>query len=158
MKIHYYNRTRLSEDLEKQYTATYCANLKQLLSISDVVSINCPLNASTTNLISSAEFAAIKDGVYLVNTARGPIVDEKALIEALEGRKVHRAGLDVFADEPKINPYFLTSDRCIVQPHLGGLTDGAFAKAETECLENIRSFFETGRPVAPVNEVSINGK
>lgn len=155
MKVHYYNRTRLSADLEEQHHATYCASLKELLSVSDVVSVNCPLNAETTSLLSQAEFAAMKDGVFLINTARGPIVDEKALIQALESGKVHRAGLDVFLGEPKINRYFLESDKCIIQPHLGGLTDGAFKKAETECFENIRHFFETGRPVAPVNEAAI---
>jgi lactate dehydrogenase-like 2-hydroxyacid dehydrogenase len=128
--------------------------LEKLLSSSDVVSVNCPLNAETTNLISRKEFAAMKDGVYFINTARGPIVDEEALIEALESGKVHRAGLDVFAGEPSIHQYFLQSDKCIIQPHLGGLTDTAFKNAETECFENIRSFFETGKPIAPVNKVS----
>ncbi|KAI9739967.1 MAG: hypothetical protein M1818_005023 [Claussenomyces sp. TS43310] len=158
MKIHYYNRTRLSPDVEKQFGATYCENLEELLSLSDVVSVNCPLNAHTTGLISSAEFAAMKDGAYFVNTARGPIVDEVALIEALESGKICRAGLDVFDAEPSINEYFQKSDHCIVQPHLGGLTDAAFRRAEVECFENIRSFFETGRPVASVNEVSVEIK
>jgi lactate dehydrogenase-like 2-hydroxyacid dehydrogenase len=96
----------------------------------------------------------MKDGVYLVNTARGAIVDESALIDALESGKVRRAGLDVFDGEPKINAYFLESDKCVLQPHLGGLTDGAFANAEMECFENIRSFFETRRPMAPVNSIA----
>jgi lactate dehydrogenase-like 2-hydroxyacid dehydrogenase len=153
MKIRYYNRTRLPINVEDQFGATYCGSLHELLSTSDVVSVNCPLNAQTTDLISRAEFETMKDGVYFVNTARGPIVNEAALIEALESGKVCRAGLDVFDGEPGINEYFRTSHRCIIQPHLGGLTDAAFRRAETECFENIKSFFETGRPVAPVNEV-----
>jgi len=152
MKIHYYNRTRLPTDVEEHFDATYCENLEDLLSISDVISMNCPLNAQTTGLITGAEFAAMKDGVYFVNTARGPIVDEAALIGALKSGKVCRAGLDVFTAEPSINEYFQKSDHCILQPHLGGLTDAAFHRAETECFENIKSFFESGRPVAPVNK------
>ncbi len=83
----------------------------------------------------------MRDGVFLVNTARGAIINEEALIAALESGKVARAGLDVFSSEPNINPYFTRSDKVIVQPHLGGLTDFAFHKAEKEALENIRAFF-----------------
>jgi phosphoglycerate dehydrogenase-like enzyme len=121
---------------------------------SDVVSINCPLNAETTNLIGEAEFAAMKDGAFFVNTSRGAVVHEPSLIAALESGKVARAGLDVFCNEPNIDPYFLTSDKVIVQPHLGGLTDVAFRKAETECFENIRALFQKGKPNSPVMEIT----
>lgn len=154
MKIKYYSRHQLPGEVEEEYRAEYCPTLRSLLSASDVVSISCPLNATTTNLISHAEFAAMKPGAFLVNTARGAVVDEEALIEALESGKLTRAGLDVFRNEPNINPYFLTSDKVIAQPHVGGLTDVAFRKSERECFENIRSLFKTGRPVAPVNEVT----
>ncbi|KAK5119749.1 hypothetical protein LTR85_007325 [Meristemomyces frigidus] len=136
MKIVYHNRRQLPPDVE---------------SNSDVVSVNCPLNASTTNLIGQAEFAAMKDSSFLVNTARGPIIDEAALKTALESGKIARAGLDVLCNEPDVDPYFLQTDQVIVQPHLGGLTDVAFRKAERECFENIRAYFETGKPNSPVN-------
>ncbi|KAH8586381.1 putative 2-hydroxyacid dehydrogenase [Bisporella sp. PMI_857] len=153
LKVRYYNRRQLPAEEEGAYNATYCATLQELLSTSDIVSINCPLNDETKNLISKKEFAAMKDGAFFVNTARGPIVDELALIDALETGKVTRAGLDVFHNEPKINPYFQNSDKVVLQPHMGGLTDVAFQKSERECFENIRSLFESGRPVAPVNEI-----
>lgn len=153
MKIKYFNRKRLPADEEELYHATYCSSLHELLGCSDVFSVNCPLNSETTGMISRAEFAIMKDGVYFVNTARGAIADEHALIDALESGKVRRAGLDVFDGEPNIHPYFLESDKCVIQPHLGGLTDGAFAKAEMECFENIRNLFETKRPIAPVNSI-----
>jgi lactate dehydrogenase-like 2-hydroxyacid dehydrogenase len=153
MNIKYYNRNQLPAAVEETYGATYCKTLHDLLHVADVVSLNCPLNPATTNLISTAEFAVMKDGVFLVNTARGAVIDEEALIAALESGKVQRAGLDVFVNEPSPNPYFLQSDKIVVQPHLGGLTEKAFQNAETECFENIRAFFTTGKANSPVNEI-----
>lgn len=69
--------------------------------------------------------------------------------------KVQRAGLDVFENEPNINRYFLESEKCVVQPHIGGLTDKAWALSEKECFENLKSWWKTGRPVAPVNEIDL---
>src|ERR1700753_1742166 len=102
MKVKYFNRTQLSPEIEAQYNASYCSSLAELLAESDVVSVNCPLNPSTTGLIGQKEFALMKDGAFLVNTARGGIVDQNALIEALESGKMTRVGLDVFPDEPAI--------------------------------------------------------
>ena len=102
MRIIYYQRTRMSNEDEASFGATYCSTLDELLSASDVVSVHCPLNEKTKGLISHKEFAKMKDGVFLVNTSRGPVVDEDALISAMESGKVLRAGLDVFKDEPKI--------------------------------------------------------
>lgn len=100
----------------------------------------------------------MKDGVFFINTSRGPVVDEDALIAALESGKVRRAGLDVFKKEPVINEYFKKSDKCTIQPHLGGLTNIAWMKAERECIENLRQFFKTGYPVAPVNDLRNHSK
>lgn len=149
----YFNRHRLSAHEETKYNAEYCPSLHELLAASDIVSVNCPLNANTTNLISTAEFSAMKDGVFVVNTARGAVIDEKALKEALESGKIARAGLDVFCDEPNVDPWFLQSDKVVVQPHLGGLTDMAFQRAERECFENIRAVFRSGRPISPVIDI-----
>lgn len=102
MNTYYYNRNRLSPEDEIKFNATYCSSLKELLSISDVLTINCPLNADTRGLIGKEEIACMKDGSFLVNTARGPIVDEEALIEAVRSGKITRAGLDVFANEPNV--------------------------------------------------------
>lgn len=153
MKIKYYNRRQLSAEDEATYNATYCNSLHELLGTADVVSLNCPLNSETTNLIGDAEFAAMKHGVYLVNTSRGAVVDEQALIRALESGKVARAGLDVFTNEPNPDPYLLQSTKTVVQPHLGGLTDNAYQKAERECFDNIRALFTRGKPNSPVMEI-----
>lgn len=154
LEIVYHNRKRLQEADETTYKATYCPTLASLLETSDIVSISVPLNDETTGMISESEIALMKDSSILINTARGAVVDEAALIEALESGKIWRAGLDVFCNEPDINPYFKTSDKVVVQPHLGGLTAVAFRKAYRECFENVASFFDTGKPLAPVNDVT----
>jgi lactate dehydrogenase-like 2-hydroxyacid dehydrogenase len=157
MNIRYYNRHQLPPSEESKYNATYSATLDDLLGSSDIISISCPLNTETTNLISTKEFAAMKDGVFFVNTARGAIVDEDALVDALRSGKVARTGLDVFVNEPHVREELrrgeLSEQKVILQPHMGGLTDVAFHKSEKECFENIRSLFKTGRPIAPVNEI-----
>ena len=151
MKIKYYNRRRLSAEDEAKYQAAYCPALHELLAQSDVVSINCPLTKETENMISNEEFKIMKDGAFLVNTARGAIVNETALIEALESGKITRAGLDVFSQEPDLNDYFKTSDKVVIQPHVAGLTDLAFQKGEKEAFENIKALFKNGSPISPVN-------
>lgn len=156
MQVQYYARGgRLSPDAPDETTA--CQSLQQLLQTSDVVSLHCPLTTDTYHMIGKDELHIMKDGSYLINTSRGGIVDSAALIEALETGKLTGAGLDVFENEPNgIDPYFYQSDKVICQPHLGGLTEGSFERAEIECLTNIKTLCETGRPFAPVNEVTAN--
>ncbi|KAJ4368743.1 hypothetical protein N0V83_005825 [Neocucurbitaria cava] len=151
LKINYYNRRQLPPSDEAKYAATYCSSLHELLSSSDIVSINCPLNDKTTNLISSSEFAAMKDGAFLINTARGAVIDEAAFKQALEAGKVKRAGLDVLCNEPNVDTWFFGRDDVVLQPHLGGLTDVAYMKAERECFENMRAYFQKGKANSPVN-------
>lgn len=102
MKVQYYNRSQLSEDMETELSAKYCSTVDELIKTSDVISLNCPLTPETRGLIGANEFAKMKDGVIIVNTDRGAVIDEKAFIEALESGKVARAGLDVFDGEPKV--------------------------------------------------------
>ncbi|KAL6910153.1 D-isomer specific 2-hydroxyacid dehydrogenase [Trichoderma evansii] len=153
MKIKYYNRKRLSKDVEEKYHVEYCTSLEELLLQADVVSIHCPLSEATRHLISHDQFKVMKDGAYIINTARGPIVDEEALIAALESGKVARAGLDVFSDEPNVHEYFRTSDKVVLQPHMGGSTEEAHWRAEKESFENVLRWKRKGKPVSPVNEV-----
>ncbi|KAL4966571.1 D-mandelate dehydrogenase-like dehydrogenase [Aspergillus stella-maris] len=153
LKIHYYNRHQLPPSIEEEYALTYAPTLTHLLSTADIISINCPLNTQTTNLLGPSEFSAMKDGVFIVNTARGAVINEDALIAALESGKVCRAGLDVFPDEPNVHPYLRESEKVVLQPHLGGLTDMAYQRAETECFENVRALFREGKPRSPVFEI-----
>jgi lactate dehydrogenase-like 2-hydroxyacid dehydrogenase len=102
MRIIYHQRSRLLPEDEELYEATYCSTLDELLSKADMVSPHCPLNEKTEGMLSHEQFAKMKDGVFIVNTARGPVIDEDALIAALESGKVTRAGLDVHHNEPNI--------------------------------------------------------
>ncbi|WBW72130.1 glyoxylate reductase [Schizosaccharomyces osmophilus] len=153
-RVIYNNRTRLSKEEEESLDVQY-VNFDELLTTSDVISVNCPLTLSTKNLLSKNEFQKMKDGVYILNTARGNIIDEEAFIEAIQSGKVSRAGLDVFVNEPSPNPFWLTCDKVTVQPHWGGFTTSTAVKVEEAILENIDTFFKTGRPLNPVNTPAI---
>lgn len=133
-----------------------CETLDELLRRSDVVSLHCPLTESTRSLMSHDQFGIMREGSFFINTSRGALVDDDALIAALETGRVRRAGLDVFAGEPDgIHAYYRERvDKVVVQPHMGGLTGASFARAAAECFANIRRLFEVGRPVAPVNDLS----
>jgi glyoxylate reductase len=100
----------------------YVAELAELLQRSDVVSLHVPLSESTRHLIGAAELALMKPTAVLVNTARGPVVDEDALVDALEAGTIHGAGLDVFDGEPSVNPRLLTAPRITLLPHIGSAT------------------------------------
>lgn len=155
MKIAYHNRHRLAPLIEESCGgAVYCPTLASLLPSSDIITVHTPLDSSTTSFLSFAEFDLLKDsGAYIINTARGPIIDETALIAALESGRVLGVALDVFKDEPAgINPYFMKKDKCLLQPHLAGLTESSFRNAHREMLENVRAFLEKGKPNTPVNE------
>lgn len=116
MEIQYHNRTRLSAEEEKgaQYVS-----FDELLKTSDVLSLNLALNPSTTHIIGKPEFEKMKDGVVIVNTARGALIDEAALVDALKSGKVWTCGLDVFEEEPKIHPGLLECENAVLLPHIG---------------------------------------
>ena len=119
MTIHYHNRRELpaSEAGDAKYVT-----FDELISQSDVISLNLALNPQTHHIISTREFEKMKDEVVIVNTARGPIIDENALVAALKSGKVYSAGLDVFENEPEIHPELLTSDKVVLLPHIGTAT------------------------------------
>jgi glyoxylate reductase len=116
MKIQYHNRHQLPPT--KEAGAKY-VSFDELLRTSDVLSLNLALNASTRHIIDKEQFAQMKDGVVIVNTARGPLMDEAALVEALKSGKVWTCGLDVFEEEPKIHPGLLECERAVLLPHVG---------------------------------------
>ncbi|KAJ6497500.1 D-isomer specific 2-hydroxyacid dehydrogenase [Mycena sanguinolenta] len=151
MKIIYYNRHRVPESEENG--AVYVA-MNELLASSDVISVNCPLTPETRGLLGPAAFSKMKTGVFIVNTARGPIIDEDALVQALKSGKVSRVGLDVFEREPNIHPGLLEpsmSHRVTLQAHVTGRTMQAFFKAELELFKSLEEFMKGGEPEYAVN-------
>jgi len=119
MTIQYHNRSPLSPELE--LGAKY-VSFEELLKTSDVFSLNCSLRKETVGIIGKKEFAQMKKGVILVNTARGKLIDEQALVEALDEGKVFSAGLDVYEEEPTINPGLLNNPNVVLLPHIGTAT------------------------------------
>ena len=117
MIIHYHNRSKLSP--EKEEGATYHDSLKNLLSVSDVLSICCPASKETIDLINKDAIEHLPKGAVVTNVARGDIVDDEALIDALDRRKVYAVGLDVYKGEPNLNPGYLKHKSAFILPHLG---------------------------------------
>ncbi|KAA8651651.1 hypothetical protein EYZ11_003902 [Aspergillus tanneri] len=149
MKIHYHNRSRLSAELEGD--ATY-VSFDELLASSDVLSLNLALNANTRHIIGEKEFQKMKDGVVLVNTARGALIDEKALVAALESGKVMSAGLDVYENEPVVEPGLVSNPRVMLLPHIGTMTYETQRDMELLVLDNLRSAVEKGEMITLVPE------
>ena len=140
MSIHYHNRRRLPPEREAEVGATWWESLDQMLVQADVVSINCPHTPATFHLLSARRLALMRPHAYLVNTARGEVVDEAALVRALERRELAGAGLDVYAREPAIDRRLLALDNVVCLPHMGSATlEGRIAMGE-RVLINIRAF------------------
>ncbi|OCT50301.1 putative 2-hydroxyacid dehydrogenase UNK4.10 [Cladophialophora carrionii] len=149
MKIVYHNRSRLSKELEGD--ATYLS-FDELLAQSDVLSLNLALNAKTRHIISAPEFAKMKDGVVIVNTARGALINEKDLVSALDSGKVASAGLDVFEEEPKVEEGLLKNDRVFIVPHIGTNTYETQREMELLVLQNLQSAVDKGTLLTPIAE------
>jgi glyoxylate reductase len=126
----------------------------ELLQESDVLSIHCPLSAQTRHLIGPAELLRMKRGALLVNTARGPIVDEAALVAALESGHLGGAGLDVFENEPAVHPGLLSRDDVVLLPHLGSATRETRESMAHIALTQLERVLRGERPTTPVNEVA----
>lgn len=144
MDVHYYNRTRLPEDLE--HGATYHETVEDLLGISDFLSLHCPATPETTGLMNSDRFAMLPDGAVFVNSARGALVDESALMAALDSGKVSTAGLDCFITEPGGNPEFATYENVFMLPHIGSATRTTRDAMGFRALDNLDAFYSGNIP------------
>ena len=143
MEIHYHNRSRLPDHLEKG--ATYHDTLEGLLAQSDVLSLHCPATAQNTGIINARTLALLPDRAVLVNTARGALVDEPALIAALVSGKLFAAGLDVFQTEPGGNPQIAALPNVFLLPHIGSATEETRDAMGFRALDNLDAFF-AGQP------------
>ena len=142
MVIHYHNRSKLSSD--KEDGATYHKDLKSLLSVSDVLSVCCPASKETINLINKETLEYLPKGAVVTNVARGDIVDDEALIDALDRRKVYAVGLDVYKGEPNLNPGYLKHKSAFILPHLGSATKETRTAMANLAIDNLEEFFKTG--------------
>merc|ERR1711991_1313587 len=149
MIIHYHNRSKLSP--EKEEGATYHDNLKSLMSVSDVLSVCCPASKETVNLINKETLEYLPKGAVVTNVARGDIVDDEALIDALNRRKVYAVGLDVYKGEPNLNPGYLKHKSAFILPHLGSATKETRTAMANLAIDNIDEFFKTGNCKNKVN-------
>tara|TARA_Y100000590_G_C15666904_1_gene994833 strand:- start:768 stop:1721 length:954 start_codon:yes stop_codon:yes gene_type:complete len=149
MTIHYHNRSKLS--FEKEQGAQYHKNIKSLFSVSDILSICCPATKETENLINEETLRYFPKGAVITNVARGDIVDDDALIDALNRGKIYAAGLDVYKGEPKLNPGYLKFNNVFILPHLGSSTIETRTAMANLAIHNLEEYFNTGNCKNRVN-------
>ena len=149
MIIHYHNRSKLNED--KEQGATYHDTLKGLLSVSDVLSICCPASKETIDMINKETIEYLPKGAIVTNVARGDIVDDDAMIDALERRKVYAVGLDVYKNEPNLNPGYLKHKSAFILPHLGSATKDTRTAMANLAIDNLDEYFKKGNCKNKVN-------
>lgn len=152
MEVVYHNRHRLPSSIESMFGARYEADLERLFAESDIISLHCPASPATRQLVNTERLAAMKPGAYLINTARGDLIDEEALIAALQSGHLAGAGLDVFAREPAVDPRLIALPNVITLPHLGSATIEGRAHAGEKVIANIRFWIDGHRPPDQVLE------
>jgi glyoxylate reductase len=150
MPVVYYNRHRLDPDQEQALGVTYLP-LEQLLAQADIVSLHVPLTPETHHLIGARELEGMKTGAYLINTARGPVVDEKALLAALQNKKIAGAGLDVYEDEPNLTPGLVDLDNVVLLPHVGSATFETRHRMAVMAVDNLLAGLAGQKPPNCVN-------
>jgi len=154
MRVLYHNRTRLPEAEEQQLGLAY-VDKAALLAESDIISIHCPMSPETRHAIGASEFAQMKKSAILINTARGPIIDEAALAEALHAGTIAGAGIDVFEKEPTIHPRLLDAPNALLLPHVGSATEETRAAMAELAAENLISFLNQGDMKNCVNRADL---
>ncbi len=149
LSIHYHNRHRVLPAVEDELEATYWESLDQMLARMDIISVNCPSTPATFHLLSARRLALMQPTAYLVNTARGDIIDEESLVKLIQDGKIAGAGLDVYEHEPALNAKLLklaNKGKVVLLPHMGSATlEGRIDMGE-KVIINIRAFFDGHRP------------
>ncbi len=146
LSIHYHNRRHVASALEAELGATYWESLDQMLANMDIISVNCPHTPATYHLLSARRLKLLKPHAYIVNTARGEVIDENALARMIEAKEIAGAGLDVFENEPAINPKLLKSSSVVVLPHMGSATMEGRIDMGEKVIINIRTFLDGHNP------------
>jgi glyoxylate reductase len=149
LQVHYHNRRRVAEKIEAALEATYWESLDQMLARMDIISVNCPHTPATYHLLSARRLKLLRPETYIVNTARGEVIDENALTRLIEAGDIGGAGLDVFEHEPAVNPKLVRLARAgkvILLPHLGSATIEGRADMGAKVIINIQAFMDGHRP------------
>ena len=146
MSISFYDPYPPSDDVVKKYNATKMDSVEDVLQDADYVTLHCPGGGSNTNLMNAERFGQMKQSAFLINTARGDVVDEPALVEALKNGTIAGAGLDVFAKEPQVTEALLDMDNVVMLPHLGSATTETRVAMGLRSLGNVEEFFNGAEP------------
>ena len=149
LSIHYHNRHRVDPKTEEQLEATYWDSLDQMLARMDIISVNCPSTPASFHLLSARRLGLIQPSAYIVNTARGDIIDEAALIKLINDGRIAGAGLDVFEHEPAVSPKLLKlaeKGKVVILPHMGSATIEGRIDMGEKVIINIRTFFDGHKP------------
>ena len=149
LQIHYHNRRRVAPHIEEELEATYWESLDQMLARMDIISVNCPHTPAPYHLLSARRLKLMRPEAYVVNTARGEVIDENALARMIEAGQVAGAGLDVFEHEPAVNPKLLKLARAgkvVLLPHMGSATIEGRIDMGEKVIINIRTFMDGHRP------------
>jgi glyoxylate reductase len=149
LQIHYHNRRRLPETIEETLGATYWESLDQMLARMDIVSINCPHTPATYHLLSARRLKLIRPDAYIVNTARGEVIDENALVKLINDGEIAGAGLDVFEGEPAVSPKLVRLARAgkvVLLPHMGSATLEGRVDMGEKVIVNIKTFLDGHKP------------
>ena len=149
MEIHYRNRSRLNPEIENG--AKFHESIKSLFSVSDVLSICCPATKETENIINKETLEYFPTGAIITNVARGDMIEDEAMVEALTNRKIYAIGLDVYKGEPKINSGYLNQPTAFILPHLGSATKKTRTAMADLAISNIEEFFKTGKCKNTIN-------
>jgi lactate dehydrogenase-like 2-hydroxyacid dehydrogenase len=149
MEIHYHNRSKLTPELEE--SAIYHENIKSLFSVSDILAINCPATKETINIINKETLEYFPTGAIITNSARGDMIDDEAMLDALDRRKIYAVGLDVYKGEPNLNSGYLKHKSAFILPHLGSSTKQTRTAMGDLAVDNINEFFKTGNCKNKVN-------
>jgi glyoxylate reductase len=149
LQIHYHNRKKVAPHIEEEVEATYWESLDQMLARMDIISVNCPHTPATYHLLSARRLKLMRPDAYIVNTARGEVIDENALTRMIDAGEIAGAGLDVFEHEPAVNPKLVKLARAgkvVILPHMGSATIEGRIDMGDKVIINIRTFMDGHRP------------
>ena len=146
LSVHYHNRKPVHPDIEEELEATYWDNLDQMIARMDILSLNCPHTPATYHLINGRRIQQMQPHAYIVNTSRGEVIDQAALIQALKERRIAGAGLDVYEHEPKVADDLLKLDNAVLLPHMGSATIEGRLDMGQKVIINIKTFVDGHSP------------